>query len=171
MPEMALEESMLSIKLAPSNSDAYNLAGVALHMLGRDDESAAMVEKAILINSKRGEYYLNRGLLKLAAGDSEAALANFNLATGLDPELFDAYLQVGIIYGARKEFKLAVENLKTATSLKPDNADAHYLLAIAYDGAGMGDLAKQELETTVRLDPTNSDARLRLQKQAYPPGQ
>lgn len=167
VPEMALEEAMLSIKLEPSNSDAYNIAGAALHMLGRDVESAAMIEKAILINPGIGEYYLNRGLLKNPAGDTEGALANFNKATDLDPLLFDAYLQAGIIYGARNEFKLAAEKLKMATELKPDNADAHYLLAIAYSGTGMSELARLELEATVRLDPTNADARLRLQKQAY----
>ena len=158
MPGKALAEARMCMKIRPSEASAYNAAGIAFHMMKNTADSEGMLDEAIRLNPGVGEYYLNKGYLRLEAGNPDAALALFERATELDPDLFDSYLQQGIILGARRRYAPAVKMFQKAALLRPESAEAHFYLGAALYGLGDMLRARFEVNAALRLRPDYPEA-------------
>ncbi|NEP41202.1 MAG: tetratricopeptide repeat protein, partial [Okeania sp. SIO2H7] len=93
-------------------------------------------EKAFSINSQLGgeQFHLKRGNKLAKNGDLEGAIAAWQTAINIAPNLAEAYGNIGVILARQYLFVEAIPLLQKAIELKPDYAIAHRnLCAIARD--------------------------------------
>ena len=103
----------------------------ALH---RTEEARAEYQRAIALDPKMPEAYLNLGTL-----------------------LLNDYLAPG--HANRGDPEAAVEPLQKAVELLPAQSRPRYLLALALERSGNGKKAVESMEAALRLDPKDFDAR------------
>ncbi|HEY0312386.1 MAG TPA: tetratricopeptide repeat protein [Allosphingosinicella sp.] len=114
----------------------------------------ALAEEA-LGDADRVATYVNRGILKLRTGRTEAAIADFDLAIARDPALGDAYLNKGIALvragrdsnGAIGLFNAAIEKRTRRPAL------AYYGRAVAYETTGRIKEAYLDYREANRIEP------------------
>ncbi|MDE5082362.1 MAG: tetratricopeptide repeat protein [Trichodesmium sp. St18_bin1] len=126
-----LEEAIASyhkaIQLQPEMAAAYwNLAKVWQQM-GKSDEAIASRQKALELNPNLGgvEFNLSQGYILAKEGKLESAIAIWQAAIKLKPDLAEAYGQIGILLRNQGKFSEAIQNLKKALEIQPDYAIAH----------------------------------------------
>ena len=129
--EGKLEEAIASyhkaIQLQPEMAAAYwNLAKVWQQM-GKSDEAIASRQKALELNPNLGgvEFNLSQGYILAKEGKLESAIAIWQAAIKLKPDLAEAYGQIGILLRNQGKFSEAIQNLKKALEIQPDYAIAH----------------------------------------------
>jgi len=156
----ALREAKTAVGIEhPPN--IYTLLGTIYYTLGRyEDADKAQVE-AIRLRPGFGQYYLNRGYVRLMMGDAGLALWLFQKAGELDPGLAYAFIEEGRLLIQKGDYGSAAARLEHAVSISPDNAETHYLLAVAYSNSGRVEAARKEANESLRLSPDNPEA-LRL---------
>jgi tetratricopeptide (TPR) repeat protein len=97
----------------------------------------------------------NSGTDKYNKGDLDGALADYNEAIRLDPNLAIAYMNRGAVYAARNEFDMAIEDSTKALELKlskvEDQATAYTNRGAAYVGNGELDKAIADTDEAIRL--------------------
>ena len=103
----------------------------------------------------RAATIVNRGIIKLVMHDTAGALADYNAATALMPELGDAYVNRGLLYmqqGYKDE--LAIAELTKGLALgSRDEAAAHYGRAFAYEAVGRLTEAYHDFQRAAQLKP------------------
>ena len=112
----------------------------------------------------RGWYTL--GYVESATGDKQQAIAAYNQALTLKPDLFEANLNLGILLAAAKDNQGAIAHLRRATEETPVGADgaaakvslarAWYALGLAQASAGRSTDAQHAFREAARLDPQNT---------------
>ena len=74
----------------PQNAEALHLLGLVAHQSGQPQPAIDFMSRAISINPNSAVMYSNRGLALAAAGQFEAALADYDQAIVLQPDLVAA---------------------------------------------------------------------------------
>ena len=152
-------EQFIHIEDRPNSAEDYNNRGKVKQAKGDLDGALADFNKAIELNSdlvvahdnrrlverakrdrdrKLAETWEKFGIIKKAEGDLEGALAGYNKAIELNPELATAYNGRGRVKRAKKDLDGALADFKKAIELKPD-------LAAAYSNRGGTKQAKGDL--------------------------
>ncbi|NER32036.1 MAG: tetratricopeptide repeat protein, partial [Symploca sp. SIO1C4] len=72
------------------------------------------------------QLYFALGLRSSEAEEYERAIANFEKATQLKPDYFQAYYHQGIVLGYLGRIEEAIASYSKATQLKPDYLEAWY---------------------------------------------
>jgi TolB-like protein/thioredoxin-like negative regulator of GroEL len=97
-------------------------------------------ERAVELAPDRGECHSVRGLAHLASEEYEAASAEFERATKLDPSLWEAYYNYARAAYHQGRMEKALELFETAIRVNPDDYESPTLAAPVYkhlgDGAG-----------------------------------
>lgn len=101
----------------------------------------------------------NEGVLASQQGDAEAALAKFQEAVGLDPELMQAHLALAGMYLTQHNDQAAAEAAEAALALDPNEIRAVEIAYDAHDALGNTEKAEQYLE---QLQETGIDTSARL---------
>jgi lipoprotein NlpI len=109
--------------------------------------------------------YYNRGVIYLAGGDFDKAVADFSETIRLHPRLFMAYQNRSVAYQGRGEHGLALADSQRALSVCRDRQSLHKYLpqihvnrAISYKILGELERATAENETALRLNPRCASA-------------
>jgi len=135
--EEAIAYYRKAIQLQPEMAAAYwNLAKVWQQM-GKSEEALASQEKALELNPSLGgvEFNLSQGYRLAEEGKLGEAIAVWQAAIKLKPDLAEAYGQIGIILRNQGRFSEAIQNLKKAIEIQPNYATAHqHLCGILRDG-------------------------------------
>lgn len=109
--------------------------------------------------------YVNRGILKLRRGLTEAAITDFDQALHMDPRQPEAYLNKGAALmrqdNARDALPLFTVALQNRTN-RP--AIAHFGRAIAYETLGDIPAAYRDYRSAAELEPEWEDARAELSR-------
>ncbi len=105
---------------------------------------------------------LELGRQQASRGDFDNARRNFERATRLDPDLFDAWFLLGITYMRDERQPEALPALRQAHRLQPGHVDATRALADAEFHAGMPGDALPLWQEVVAARPRDVDARLKL---------
>jgi tetratricopeptide (TPR) repeat protein len=104
----------------------------------------------------------NSGTEKFNNKDMDGALADFNEAIRLDPNLALAYMNRGAIYASKNEFDKAIEDETKAIELKlaktEDQSTAYSNRAAAYAGKGDFDKALADADEAIKIKPDSSKA-------------
>jgi len=70
------------------------------------------------VGTKDVKYYRERGILAYRAGDLVVALANFDLAIDMDPNLSDSYINRGIVFRRLGDLKRALSDVAEAKRIE-----------------------------------------------------
>ena len=101
-------------------------AGDLLSAIGRFD-------RAIAINPKYFQAYLERGNVKDAIHDYPGAIADYTTAISIDPQAAPAYYNRGTVLSQSGKHEAAIGDYKKAISIDPQYAQAHLNLANELD--------------------------------------
>lgn len=90
--------------------------------------------------------HLHAGVEAEKSGQLDAAGAEFQKATELDPKLAAAFVHLGDVYIEKRDYAAAIAPLKRAIELSPGLEDAHRLLGYALLAQGYADEAIPHLQ-------------------------
>jgi tetratricopeptide (TPR) repeat protein len=96
--------------------------------------------------------HLHAGVESEKSGQLDAALAEFQKATELDPKLAVAFVDLGDVYIEKRDYAAAIPPLKRAVELNPSLEAAHRLLGYALLAQGYADAAIPHLEKAHDVD-------------------
>ncbi|HTR84589.1 MAG TPA: serine/threonine-protein kinase, partial [Reyranella sp.] len=99
------------------------------------------------------EAYYNRGFAYNNKGQFDKAIADFDEALKLKPDLALAYNNRGFSYNAKGDFDRAESDLERAIKLDPTSAEAHNNLGLAFTNKGQYDRAIATFNEAIRLKP------------------
>jgi tetratricopeptide (TPR) repeat protein len=110
-----------------------------------------------LLPEDRAATYVNRGIIREARGDPDAALADYADALALSPSLAEAHVNVGRIHSQRRNWSAAAAALDQAIPLIQDPLQLRTLYfdrAVAHEE--MGDIAQAyaDYQAASAADPT-----------------
>jgi protein O-mannosyl-transferase len=108
--------------------------------------------------------YNNLGELKLngAPGELDEAIALFNQALQLKPDLPEAHNNLGFAWQKLGRFEEAVAEHERALALQRDYVEAHYNLGIEYQALGRIDEATKHYRAALQINPAYDKARYNL---------
>ena len=98
---------------APTKSD-----GIAPAATTGIAPASAHASPARDVGTKDAKYYRERGILAYRAGDLVIALANFDLAIDMDPNLSDSYINRGIVFRRLGDLKRALSDVAEAKRIE-----------------------------------------------------
>ncbi len=99
-----------------------------------------------------------RGRVALAAGQGEAAAADFERALALDPNEGAALSGLALLQRAQGNLEKAIETMQKAAAARPDNAGYAYMAARMRLDQGDRAGGRQELERVLRAHPESAAA-------------
>lgn len=101
--------------------------------------------KALEINDRDPEIWLNRGVVKEKLNDLKGAFSDYTKAIGLNEKFEKAWLNRGNVLTKQGRYKEAVEDYSAAITFNPDYPPAYYNRAIARQKLKLGAEACQDL--------------------------
>jgi tetratricopeptide (TPR) repeat protein len=107
-------------------------------------------EARLMRHISRGEDYLNRGKLILAAEEAQKAME-------INQKNYAPYLLFGKIYITQKQYGLAIDKLSNAEELCPDSIEIYYYTSMAYRGKGEFNKALAKLDKAIALEERAED--------------
>lgn len=128
------------------------LLSTARFMAGETDAGRQALERAIEIDPRHRQAWLNRAALDIAEERYDDALTALGEAQKIDPEASDNDLNIGAVYVLKGDVGRASRHFNSYLTNNRSSADAYYLVASNYALATRWDLATQHLEAAIRLD-------------------
>ena len=152
----------LSVGVGPASISVAFAEDASACASGVGDPGIVACTRAIASGLWRGRdlawAYGSRGKAHLAKGDADLAIADFNEAIQLDPELALSYYRRGNVYRAKGDNDLAIADYDQAIRLDPKDAAAYSNRGVAYYGKGDNDRAIADYDAVIRLDPKDAAA-------------
>lgn len=108
------------------------------------------------------EVYLGRGRARLAAADTEAGLADLEMALRIDPGNSAIAEEIADVLYSEGNFVPAIEYYEKAFSGGGGSVEARYRTAVSLVQVGRGDDALEPLAFVVERDPAHGEARFLL---------
>src|SRR3954468_14541336 len=97
--------------------------------------------------------YLGRGRAYSAKREFDRAIADYNEAISLEPEIAQPYLSRGIAYQAQHEFDQAIADYEQALRINPNSAAAYNNRGNVYRDKGDLDRAIADYDQAIKLNP------------------
>jgi len=131
---------------------ALLLTSTAKLMLGQMEEGRTDLDRAIELDPKLRQAWLNRAGLDIADGHYDAALEALETASRLDPEAEDNHLNLGAVLLLQGRIGEATQHFERYLAVARNPAEAAYLVAKNYAGGGYARLGVENLRRAVALD-------------------
>jgi tetratricopeptide (TPR) repeat protein len=146
-----------AIELQPNNPNLYNEKYNVLSDLKRYAEAELAINAAIKL-SPRSAFYNNRGILYYEQKKWELALADYNQALKINPDLALAYVNRGLVYYNQKKWELALADYNQAIKINPDYANAYLNRGVLYGEQKKWELALADYNQAININPDDADA-------------
>ena len=159
--EKAATDLQHCLELNPNFDNAMTGVARALAKLGRAQEAASWLDKALASNPQNYRAWYQKGLLD-QAGDPMAAEAAYQKAVGIQPNFAAGQRELGMSLFARKDYAGAAPHLEKAIELGLDDPRLHNFLGICYNRTNRTEKAVREFESAIRIDPKLAEAHLNL---------
>lgn len=95
--------------------------------------------------------FYNRGQAEAAMHNWDDAIADFQRAIAIDPQLAPLHHTLGLTYMNTEHYQDALAQFDAAIALKPDNASFYYAKAMSLKRLHRDDLAMQQMEKSCEL--------------------
>ena len=142
------KEQHLDLLIQQDANDPDVHMAVANYLAGMQDLPGALQEmqKAIALDPKRSELYLNLGMLQFSNQQNGAAEASFKKAAELDPKSMNAQKALGSFYQRQGRYPEAAQQYRHAMQVDPKNPEPRHALVLLYMAEGK----KTEAENLLR---------------------
>ncbi len=147
----ALENAEIAVDRSPTANGYYLLGLCQQKNMDLITEAISSYEKAIELNDKYLDAYLNLGVLCYNENYFEKAAKNFGVASKLKPESSEIFYYLGRSHLSLKSGEQAVEALREAVALDYKNGETHYFLARAYQVLGELDMVSTHYQKSKSL--------------------
>jgi len=154
----ALDAATRILGAAPGTARAHLIAGLALRMLGRLDESRSTLETAAALDPRDYAAAFELGMALELQGNASAALRQFERAFALRPAFLPARHALGLSLHRASRLDEAIEHLRVTASSTPQNADWQVDLAQAFLDAHRLDDAQSALDRALASQPDHAQA-------------
>lgn len=138
----ALDELRRVLDSEPHRLPALLGASDALERTGNLAESAALLDRALALQPSSPSIRLRRGLLRMALGQTQPALADLEEARRQEPDRFDRHLELGVLLLATGRLEEARNELDRALAVDPAEPMALFKRAQASVLLGEADSAR-----------------------------
>ena len=159
-----------AIQLDPSSVEVRSGYAYLLERLGRPDEARAEYENAIRFTPKKSaaRLFYTYGAFLDKRGELDAAIAQYQRALEVDPNLADAHSELATAFFTKGDSQKAEAHYLEAARLDPKRADVHSNLGSLLLREGKTSQAIIQYEEALRIDPTLTEAaeNLRVAKQS-----
>ncbi len=166
MSQQKLEDSLITIekaiqinKKAPS---FLQIKGSILARLGRGDEAAKVLEKAIEENPNLYHAHVSLGHLYYLKGDKRKAEKCFSSALRIDQERIEAQVNLARLWIDDGKVEKALNTLKKIEKDYPEQGSIKLLIADAYLESGAYSFAENYYQKVLAMHPENDLAGLYL---------
>ncbi len=139
------------------------------HQSARQQQGSQMLDlaevvcrQAQLINGDYAPIYNTWGLINMQQGNIIAALAKFERAYQLDPNMYEAYMNFGEITLGFRGYDDAANAFQRATTLRPQSYDAFIGLGAARRGLQDPDAAEAAYRAAIAIDANRPEAYFNL---------
>lgn len=111
----------------------------------------------------RAATYVNRGVVHMNRGNSGRALADFNAAIEIEPDLAEGYINRGAALLVRNDLRGAIASIDQGLQFTPENpARAYYNRAVAHEDLGELRAAYEDYRRAAELAPEWDAPRVEL---------
>ena len=142
-----------ALEFAPSDHESHLLLGNVLYLKGHYRKALACYVKARRAEEEEPELAYNMGLCYNQLGDRDRAVAHFDLAVCLAPDMVEALLALGACYLDMGELEDAEKRLWSVLALDSSNAEAYHLLGVVSSQRERWDEALSFWERALTLEP------------------
>ena len=149
----AMEQLAEAYRLAPDNGLIALEYGQALAGAGNDEQSIAVLERAVKASPKDWMAAYQLGLALQRVGRVDEAAPMLQMAAAAQPENAEVLTNLGMALCQQQKAKDAVPFLQRAVQLAPENAVAHQDLAAAFIQLNQVEDAVAELRAALKLAP------------------
>ncbi len=137
----------------PEQLDTLRLFGVLCFQLGRLDEAAGLLERAVTLEPAFTDAYVNLGTVQAARGGTDAAIETLQRAVALDSTHSGAWNNLGNVFLGLARPTEAVDAFQNAVKHSPGHARAWGNLAEALQQTGDSDAALKAASKALELAP------------------
>jgi tetratricopeptide (TPR) repeat protein len=130
--ELALNQFQKMLDHEPEATQPRLMAAIILLKQQRVEEAVAEVEKVLQRDAANAMAYNILGSTLMVQGKFDAAMAAFEKATELNPDLVDVHLKKGLFHSSRGNPARAEDELTIALNAAPQIIDTRLLLAAHY---------------------------------------
>ena len=123
----------------------------------RIDACTAIIASGTVTGRKLAVAHFNRGNAHDAFGEYSEAIADYDMAILIAPDINAAYYNRANTYAALGEFSRAINDYDETLRLDPDSAAAHNNRGEAYSHLGQNDQAIEDFNQALRIDPSYVD--------------
>ena len=136
----------------------------ALGLLGQGNGSAAatILRQLLKLNVRAFEAHLYLGNAYLLMARTDAALAEYDIASQLNPALASAHFEAAKALSAKGDTGAAAERARRGLELEPQSFYGRYTLGVVLQKAGQWPEAFVEFERAVALNGSDPRARANL---------
>lgn len=114
------------VKVREHLADGYNNRGIALYRLGRYDDAAVDLLKAMELNGKDPKPPLNLGNVYRQQKKFDLALKQYDASIKVDPGYAPAYLARGFVFSVTGNNEKALADFESAVRLDPAEPEGYY---------------------------------------------
>jgi len=149
---------------ASAQQSAKKLVKRGIELFSKGDIAGAIVEynRALTIDPKLADAYLNRCKARRAGGDLDGAITDYEIVCDLDPQMAvnnhditEAYLNRGYIRSNRLDLDGALNDFDRAITLSPNDAEAYFKRGRAFLIEGNSKFAIADFDKSISLDDRN----------------
>jgi len=145
----------------PGDATAHFDLGYVYTAQQQNDKAIAEYRKAIALDPKMAQAYLNLGI-SLLAGDAKAAIEPLQHATKLNYSYAQGHYLLGLALEQTGDASGAIQEFTIATKLNPYDFAAHLQLARTEFAAKDAAAAEPEFREALRMKPDAAEAKLGL---------
>lgn len=143
----------------------FSVSPCAAADVRKDCQSGNVASCTQILQSNPEDFYAlaNRAIGFRINGEYDRAIADFDAAVRINPNIAGLYLERGLAYDAKGEHLPAIRDFSEAIERRYDLVQAHFGRAIAYQANGQPDLSIVDMNNAMKLD-RNLVAGLHMQR-------